>query len=62
MEFEVIYSHNGQKEDFYYVTIEINPFLLQEDIENSIMHQLKKHVNYCSATDSLKIISINRRY
>ena len=61
MVFEVIYSYNEQKEDCYYVTIELNPFLLPEDIENSIMHQLKKHVNYCSATDSLKIISINRR-
>lgn len=60
MEIEIVYVHNGQK-GTYYVTIELTPNLLPKDIESSIMYQLKRHIGYNSATDSLTIESINRK-
>lgn len=60
MELEIVYIHNGQK-GTYYVTIELVPNLLSKDIESSIMYQLKRHIEFCPATDSLTIESISRR-
>ena len=60
MELEIVYINNGQK-GTYYVTIEFVPNLLPKDIESSIMYQLKRHIEFCPATDSLTIESISRK-
>lgn len=59
MEFEVVYVYNGLRK-VYYITIDEVVNLIPKDIESSIIHHLKKYLNFCSSKDFLSIESIKR--